>query len=197
MRKDNLWACLPAFAMVVLLALTAAPALAQATVQATPAATAPQTAAPPASSDQPTLCGAAIPAPANLPPTNMGPVIYYIGLCFDKQGGFSVIEAQTYLYYIQTQPSLASQNSWKPWNEEAEQRAIDDGKRLWATNFLDDFSVEVEDYHFTNGVIGKVVSYHMEERQRIKNVSYVQAADGKPYDKDGLNRTKFEEKLRE
>ena len=120
-----------------------------------------------------------------------------ISLCFDKQGNSSVIEPETYLYYIQTQYSLPSQNIWKPWNDQAEQLAIDDSKRLWATNFLDDFSVEVEDYHFANGVLGKIVVFHMEERQRIKNVTYVSAADGKPYNKDGLDRTKFEDKLRE
>ena len=37
----------------------------------------------------------------------------------------------------------------------------------------------------------------MEERQRIKNVTYVSAADDKSYNKDGLDRTKFEEKLRD
>jgi len=127
----------------------------------------------------------------------MGPILYMISLCFDKQGNSSVIEPETYLYYIQTQYSLPSQNIWKPWNDQAEQLAIDDSKRLWATNFLDDFSVEVEDYHFANGVLGKIVVFHMEERQRIKNVTYVSAADGKPYNKDGLDRTKFEDKLRE
>ena len=180
----------------------ASPAFAQASIQAAPpaigAAPAAQTPAadamPPA---QPMLCGTAVPPPPSLPPTNIGPVVYYIAPCFDKQGNVPVVEAETYLYYIQLQPSLPSQNIWRPWDEKAEQTALDDTKRLWATNFLDDFSLEVQDYHFSNGVIGKLVTYHMEERERVKNVTYVTAADAKPYDKDGLNRTKFEEKLRE
>src|SRR5262245_46368854 len=172
-----------------------APAIAQRAIDAAAAGPSAPAAAP--TTTNPTLCGQPVPPPASQPPTNMGPVLWVYGLCFEKQGGVSVIDAQTYLYYIQTQPSLPSQNICKPWNSQAEQTAIDDGKRLWGTNFLDDFSVEVEDYHFSNGVLGKMVTFHMEERQRIKNVNYVTAPDGKPYDKEGLNRTKFEEKLRE
>src|SRR3954467_893612 len=74
---------------------------------------------------------------------------------------------------------------------------LDDFKRLWATNFLDDLSIDVADYHFANGVIGKLVTYNMEERQRIKNITYINAPDGKPYNNEGLDRTKFEEHLRD
>ena len=48
-----------------------------------------------------------------------------------------------------------------------------DFKRLWATNFLDDLAVDVQDYRFSNGVIGKMIVYDMEERQRVKIVDYV------------------------
>src|SRR3954465_2444164 len=74
---------------------------------------------------------------------------------------------------------------------------LDDFKRLWATNFLDDLSIDVADYHFSNGVIGKIVTYNMEERQRIKNINYVSAATNEPFNKDGLDRTKIEEALRD
>ncbi len=49
----------------------------------------------------------------------------------------------------------------------------DDFKRLWGTNFLDNLWIDVSDYVFTNGVVGKIVIYHMEERQRVKIVDYV------------------------
>ena len=71
----------------------------------------------------------------------------------------SLVEPQTYLYYMPQSVdlvSLPSQNLWKPYNEAAEQIIIGDHKRLWATNFLDDLSIEVVDYPFSNGVIGKV-----------------------------------------
>ncbi|HEV3214449.1 MAG TPA: POTRA domain-containing protein, partial [Vicinamibacterales bacterium] len=201
MRNHNLWAGLSGYAAAAAVVCAAAPVWAQATVQAgPPAATgggpppASQTAA---TASQPALCGTPLPPPANLPPTNIGPVVFYFGPCFDKQGNIPVIEPQTYLYYIQLLPSLPSQNTWRPYNDQTERTVLDDFKRLWATNFLDDLSIEIQDYHFSNGVIGKVVTYHMEERERIKNTTYVSAADNKPYDKDGLNRTKFEDKLRE
>ena len=53
-----------------------------------------------------------------------------------------------------------------------EQTILGDFKRLWATNFLDDLSIEVHDYRSRNGVIGKLVIYNMEERQRVKIVDY-------------------------
>ena len=34
-------------------------------------------------------------------------------------------------------------------------------------------SIEVNDYVFPNGVIGRVVSYHIEERERIKTIRSV------------------------
>ena len=145
---------------------------------------------------EPSLCGIPVPPPASLPPTNLGPVVYYMGLCFEAQRNVSTIEPETYLSYIHLQPSRPSQNAWYPYNDETERTALDDFKRLWATGFLDDLSIELADYQFGNGVVGKIVTYHLEERQRIKNVTY-ETADGKAYNKDGLDRTKIEEKLRE
>src|SRR6185503_5368751 len=106
-------------------------------------------------------------------------------------GGTSTgsVENETYLYYIHLRPSLSSQNQWVPWDETAEKTVSEDFKRLWATNFLDDLSVETEDYVFTNGVVGKLVTYHMEERERIKLVDYEGSKK--------VERTKIDEKLRE
>ena len=123
------------------------------------------------------LCGGLyrIGAPSRLPPAGSAPVVYQVGPCFDKQGGFSVIEAQTYLYYMEItqQVSNPGSNRWVPYTEKTEQTMLSDFKRLWATNFLDDLSVETFDYKFSNGVIGKVILYNMEERQRVKIVDYV------------------------
>ena len=105
-----------------------------------------------------------IPAPAKLPPADSGPIVYVLIPCFEKQGGSSVVEAQTYLYYMNVRPSLPSQDKWVPYDSSTEQTLKEDFKRLWATAFLDDLTIEVKDYAFTNGVIGKIVIYHMEER---------------------------------
>ena len=94
-------------------------------------------------------------------------------LCFEKQGGSPVVEANTYLYYLQLRGSQPSTGNWLPFDDAAQQTAIGDFKRLWATNFLDDLVIEVRDVRYANGVIGKVVVYNMEERQRVKIVDYV------------------------
>ena len=134
-------------------------------------------------------CGQPVPPPRALPPAGSGPVLYTIAPCFQRQGGSSVVEAQTYLYYIQTRPSRPSAGVWVPWNEETEKSIVEDFKRLWATNFLDDLAIEVTEYTFSNGVVGKLVTYHMEERQRIKIVEYVGTKK--------LEQTKIDEKLKE
>jgi outer membrane protein assembly factor BamA len=148
----------------------------------TPPAPAPQTPAVPATQnpsqvqlvDAPgTVCGLPIPEPARLPPAGSGPVVYLVVPCFQKQGGFSVIDPQTYVYYMQLHGSRPSENVWIPYDDKAEQTALGDFKRLWATNFLDDLSIDVRDYKFSNGVVGKLVVYDMEERQRVKIVDYV------------------------
>jgi outer membrane protein insertion porin family len=73
---------------------------------------------------------------------------------------------------MKSRVSLPSSDRWVPWEESMEQVIVEDFKRLWAMNFLDDLSIEVVDYRFANGVIGKVIVYHMEERQRVKIVDY-------------------------
>ena len=78
---------------------------------------------------------------------------------------------------------------WVPWNDETERTVLEDFKRLWATNFLDNLSIEVTDYQFSNGVIGKLVAYNMEERQRVKIVDYQGSRK--------LEQTKIDEKLKE
>jgi len=119
------------------------------------------------------VCGLQIPEPARLPPAGSAPVVYLVVPCFQKQGGFSVIDPQTYVYYMQLHGSRPSENAWIPWDDKAEQTAVGDFKRLWATNFLDDLTIDVRDYRFSNGVVGKLVVYDMEERQRVKIVDYV------------------------
>jgi outer membrane protein insertion porin family len=135
------------------------------------------------------LCGVEVGPPARLPPAGSGPVIYQIAPCFEKQGNVSAVEPQTYLYYIRTRPSLPSQNQWVPYDGKAEERLLEDFRALWATNFLDDLSIEVTDYLFSNGVVGKLVKYDMEERQRIKIVDYEGSKE--------LETTKIDEKLKE
>ena len=120
-----------------------------------------------------TICNQQVPEPARLPPATAGPVLTAVMLCFEKQGGSPVVEPNTYLYYMQAKGSRPSLNDWIRYDGSVQQVALADFKRLWATNFLDDLSIEVRDVKYANGVPGKVLVYNMEERERVKIVDYV------------------------
>ena len=124
----------------------------------------------------------------SLPPAGSGPVISQTELRFHPVNE-SIIEAQTYLYYIQTPLSRPSEGNWVPYNESTERSLLDDFKRLWATNFLDNLWIETLDEPFDNGVMGKRVIYHMEERPRVKIVDYTGSSK--------VERTKVDEKMKE
>jgi len=159
-------------------------------VVAAPFASAQETASQPAGPARPpTICGQEQPPPTRMPPSGSPPVVYLLAPCFLQQGGASVIDANTYLYYIQLRPSQPSVGRWVPYDDTAEKTILEDFKRLWATNFLDDLSIEVTDYTFPNGVVGKLVTYHMEERQRVKVVQYLGT--------EKVEQTKIDETLKE
>jgi len=145
--------------------------------------------ATPAGVNPSSVCGMLIPAPANLPPAGSPPVVFLLVPCFAKQGGSSVVEGETYRYYIQTPVSRPSENKWVPYDDDTEKAILDDFKRLWGTSFLDDLSIETLDYTFSNGVIGKIIVYDMEERQRVKIVDY----DGNKH----VETNKIDEKLKD
>ena len=130
-----------------------------------------------------------MPPPAQLPPPGSGPLVYFLGLCFSAQGNVSAVESETYLFYVRLRPSRPSQSEWVPFDDLAFETIRDDFKRLWATNFLEDLSVEAIDYVFANGVVGKVITYHIEERQRIKRITYEGTT--------AVDRSKIDEALRE
>ena len=118
------------------------------------------------------VCGLPVPKPSQSPPEGSGPMALAVLLCFDKQGGVASIEPQTYLYYIQFRASEPSRGRWIPYDAEAERTLLADFRRLWDTNFLDDLSIEALDYRFDNGVPGKLIVFHLEERRRLKIVDY-------------------------
>src|SRR5581483_3125125 len=119
-----------------------------------------------------TVCGTQA-RPAAEPPVGSPPVVLFIAPCFEAQGNQSLIEPQTYLYYIQLKQSRPSEGVWLPYDDASEKTIEEDFHRLWNTNFLDNLFVDVEDYKFPNGTVGKIVTYNMEERQRVKIVDYV------------------------
>jgi outer membrane protein insertion porin family len=166
-----------------------APVAAQAPSPEPPVATpSPQPPAPEPSAPQAASPHGAAPAP-KLPPAGSPPLIRTIQITFPTQGDISVVEPRTYLYYIQTQVSRPSDGVWVPYDDKTEASLLEDFKRLWATNFLDDLSIEVLDAPYDNGVVGKRIIYRMEERQRVKIVDYAGSKK--------LDQAKIEEKLKE
>src|SRR5207253_4149282 len=83
------------------------------------------------------FCGQQAAAPRAEPPAGSPPVVLALGPCFEAQGGTSVIEPQTYLYYIQVKQSRPSEGVWMPYDATTEKTIEDDFHRLWNTNFLD------------------------------------------------------------
>jgi outer membrane protein insertion porin family len=119
-----------------------------------------------------TVCGSPVPQPDQLPPADSGPVFLTLALCFERQGGTSLIDPATYLYYIQPRPSDPARGHWVKYDDDLERLLLADFRRLWATKFLDDLSIDVRDYRLGNGVVAKVVIFDMEERQKIRIVDY-------------------------
>ena len=155
---------------------------------------------PPASGGLPpgaiakTACGTPVAAPVALPPAGSPPFIWQLELCFDRQGNSSNVDNETYLYWIKLPVSAPSQGKFVPYNEAAEDQMRADFKSLWNTKFLDDLSIEVTDHTFENGVVGKMVVYRMEERDRVKIVDY---RNGKGDSIAIIKRSDIDEKLRE
>jgi outer membrane protein insertion porin family len=135
-----------------------------------------------------TRCGTALLPPATTPPAG-STFLWQVELCFNRQGGASSVESETYMYWVKLRGSQPSQNIWVPWDEKAEQMALADFQTLMRnTNFLEDMRIEVDDFTFPNGAVGKIVTYDMEERERVKIVDYRG---------EEVDRAKIDEQLRE
>lgn len=139
--------------------------------------------------DAPNICGQPVAPPSVLPPPEAAPVLYVLGLCFPTQGNVSVIDPATYLHYIRLRTSRPSQNEWVTDDAEAERTILADFDRLWTTGFLDDLRIEASEYTFANGVAGRLITYDLDERQRIRSVRY--ESDG------ALDQSRIDEALRE
>jgi outer membrane protein insertion porin family len=72
--------------------------------------------------------------------------------------GNTVVDSATYLFHL----------TQKPGDPYDRRTALADFHRLWDTGFLDDLSLEVED-----GERGKIVTYVVVERPRVKELEYV------------------------
>ncbi len=132
----------------------------------------------------------------NLPPADSPPVYRCAQLLFHPAGDrvaevAPMIDAQTYAFYLKAQPARRSESVFPAYSE-AEIQA--DFWNLWRTNFLEDLWIEVFDEPYENGVMGKHVVFHMEERARVKVVDYIPA---NPDEKLAVDISKIESTLRD
>ena len=125
----------------------------------------------------------------NLPPPNSPPLVNCIQL-YAHPVNETVVDRETYTYYIKTPFSVRSTNQWAKYDEDALKA---DFWSLWRTGFLDNLWVEVIDEPFANGVEGKHIVFHIEERARVKAVDYVAA----PGTKTQVETSKIEDQLKE
>jgi len=110
------------------------------------------------------ICGQSIVPPTVLPPAGSGPVVYLISPCFERQGGRPRIDPVTYLHDIQLKPSRPSVGNWVAYDAATEQVILQDFERLRKNHQLADLTIDIRDYTFSNGVVGKLVTYDMIER---------------------------------
>ncbi len=112
--------------------------------------------------------------PASLPPDGSPTLLRAVELRFPTQGNVASVEFDTYLYHMQIREfvSLPSEGRWVPYSEATEQVAIEDHRRLWDTGFLNDLWIEVIDDPYPNGVEAKRIIYNLEERERVKIITY-------------------------
>lgn len=110
----------------------------------------------------------------SLPPPDSPVLLRNIEIRFPTQGGVPGVDLNTYLYYmeVKNEVSLPSQQKWAPYTDETVQVILDDYQRLWDTGFLNDLWVEVVDDPYDNGVEAKRVIFNLEERERVKIVTY-------------------------
>ena len=126
----------------------------------------------------PSIFGSQAPEPAApsglLPPEDSPVLLRNVALQFPAQGNVAGVDFETYLYYMQVTDhvSLPSQGKWMPYTEETVQVIRDDFDRLWDTGFINDLWIEVIDQPYENGVPAKAVIFNIDERERVKIVTY-------------------------
>jgi outer membrane protein insertion porin family len=129
------------------------------------------------------------PEPVSLPPAG-SPVLLRCVELVAHPVNETIVEQDTYQYYLKSRGSDSTKKSWIPYNEEAVKA---DFWNLWRTGFLDNLWIEEIDEPYANGVAAKHVVFHIEERSRVKAVDYL-AAEGSKTDVDV---SKIETTLRE
>ena len=111
-----------------------------------------------------TICGESIALPEVLPPPGSGPIVLMAVPCAVSLASGEVSIPQAYRRYVELQPSRPADGVWVLYDAAAMKTIEADFRRLFDTGKLDDLTIEITDYEFSNGVIGKFVTYTVHER---------------------------------
>lgn len=135
-------------------------------------------------------------ATTNLPPEDSGPLYRCAELMPHGPGDRvsvvdPMVDPRTYAALLTPAWSQPSAGRWMPYDESVLQ---EDFWKLWRSEFLEDLWIEVIDEPYANGVMGKHVIFHYEERARVKVVDYLPAD---PEEKLIVSVSDIETKLRE
>ncbi|MCC7008371.1 MAG: outer membrane protein assembly factor BamA [Acidobacteria bacterium] len=114
------------------------------------------------------------PPPAKQPPAG-SPVLLRCMEIVAHPVNETLVDGQTYAFYIRTPQPDSANDRWVPYNEES---ILADFNSLWKTNFLENLWIEVLDEPYDNGIQGKHVIFHIEERNRVKAVDYAPVGPG-------------------
>ena len=89
-------------------------------------------------------------------------MVYYIVPCFN--GNRSTVGPDAYIADIEVVPSRPTYGEWVRYDATTEKTIMGDFQRLWTKYPLADLSIDIRDYRFSNGVIGKLIVYNFRER---------------------------------
>lgn len=112
------------------------------------------------------VCGAPITVSPHVPPVDIGPVVLMATPCLQPPAGGVPSIPAAYRRHIQLQASRPSEGFWVPYDEAAQHVVQADYRRLWETGRLRDLRISVTGHLFSNGVVGKFVTYTIEETDR-------------------------------
>ena len=108
-----------------------------------------------------------------MPPADSPPIFRTLELRFPTQGGVPTVEGATYLYYMESDELVdTGDGEFTPYDESVQEVLRADFQRLWETNFLNDLVIEIIDDPYPNGVEAKRALFLLEERERVRIVTF-------------------------
>ena len=100
--------------------------------------------------------------------------IYLIAPCFPAQGNAYTVDPQTYLFYMELANGAASRRRTSGCRTTSQPSRSPSPTTSGCGRPASSATSRSKrnDYTFSNGVVGKLITYNMEERERVKIVTY-------------------------